>query len=393
MKTFALLILCLLYLAPTFEVLAQFRCTVVDPVSKHPSEPTFHVLTNAIRGQDITIPVVFHVLWHTSYENVSEEALLEQLNVLNQDFRRTNPDASNTPVDLLGIAGGSNFQFCFADLDPWGNPTNGITRTYTDTVLWLDTWVGNDNIFNDETGGVDPWDQLHYLNIYVFNRSHFAGTASTPQNHGYGYDGVAIKWSHAADANRTLTHEVGHYFGLHHVQGGTAFEVSCGDDYVDDTPLQTFHYDCPTYPFYSCGNTSISDLFMNYMDYSPSECKNMFTVGQVERMVAQFEQYRTSFLEVNGCFSVGFEDLVDRPKKFNLSPNPTNGMLNVSLLAHSHRVSFKLIDAAGRTEMMRAASNFETMITFDVSSLSAGMYLVQALEDDVVIGQERLVVY
>ena len=38
----------------------------------------------------ITIPVVFHVLWKDSVENISDERIYSQLDVLNTDFRALN---------------------------------------------------------------------------------------------------------------------------------------------------------------------------------------------------------------------------------------------------------------------------------------------------------------
>lgn len=392
MRTLTYALLSLPLLGAELDASAQFRCTVVDPAGEQSVGPTTFNTSAAFRGQDITIPVVFHVLWHTNAENVSDAALLEQLNVLNQDFRRTNPDATNTPADLLGITAGSNFQFCFADFDPWGNPTNGITRTYTDTVLWLDTWFGNDNIFDDATGGVDPWDQHHYLNVYVFNRSYFLGTASQPPSHGGGHDGVSIDYVEAAGGTRTLTHEVGHYFGLSHVQGGTSGEVSCGDDHVDDTPLQTFHYNCPTYPTYSCGNTTASDLFMNYMDYSPSSCKNMFTQGQCDRMLAQFEQYRSSFLEVMGCSFVGVGEIA-APTGLQLSPNPASENVSLTLTQIPAPGTWILvIGIDGRTRCMYETTGVQHNMFIDVSMLSTGVYVVLLVDKAAVLSTERLVI-
>ena len=76
----------------------------------HMSKPDFFTKRNISRlngviEEDtvITIPVVFHIL-HKSDEdegvgrNISDADILAQLEVLNEDFRRTNPDAINTPT-------------------------------------------------------------------------------------------------------------------------------------------------------------------------------------------------------------------------------------------------------------------------------------------------------
>ena len=41
----------------------------------------------------ITVPVVVHVVWNTSAENISDQQIFSQIDVLNADYRRTNVDA------------------------------------------------------------------------------------------------------------------------------------------------------------------------------------------------------------------------------------------------------------------------------------------------------------
>src|SRR5690606_32592405 len=49
-----------------------------------------------IDGSIITIPVVVHVIYSNSNENISDAQILSQIQVLNDDFRRMNSDANNT---------------------------------------------------------------------------------------------------------------------------------------------------------------------------------------------------------------------------------------------------------------------------------------------------------
>ena len=348
MRILFYLLLCIVQVGVTLNASAQFRCMVVGADAEAWNGPTTPSSSAANRGQDITIPVVMHVIWHTAVENVPESALLQQLEVLS---------------------------------------------TFTDTVMFMDTWLGNTHMFHANTGGMDPWDQEHYLNVYVVNRSYFLGTASSPSSHGNANDGVAIDYPEAAGATRSLTHEVGHYFGLRHVFGGTFGEQSCGNDGVDDTPLQTFHYNCPTYPFYSCGNTTIGDLSMNYMDYSPSSCKNMFTQGQVDLMNAQFLQFRSSFLEVNGCSYVGAEELAAATEAPRLAPNPANGTVQIWFPIQPSATTIRLLDTAGRECLIHDVANRQASASINISTLHAGVYIVQILDEHIVLGQQRLVVH
>ena len=49
----------------------------------------------------VTIPVVFHVLYNTDAENISEAQIMSQLDILNEDFRRLNVAISRAKRKLI----------------------------------------------------------------------------------------------------------------------------------------------------------------------------------------------------------------------------------------------------------------------------------------------------
>lgn len=81
----------------------------------------------------ITIPVVVHIVYNTMQPagNITDAQVISKINVLNEDFRRLNADAVNTPSVFSGVAADVEIEFCLASEDPNGLPTNGITRTHT----------------------------------------------------------------------------------------------------------------------------------------------------------------------------------------------------------------------------------------------------------------------
>ena len=83
------------------------------------------------RRKLITIPVVVHVVYKTDEENISDEQIQSQIDVLNKDYRATNPDRDDVPDPWTGLAADPNIQFALATKDPDGKATNGITRTQT----------------------------------------------------------------------------------------------------------------------------------------------------------------------------------------------------------------------------------------------------------------------
>jgi hypothetical protein len=253
----------------------------------------------------ITIPVVVHIVYRTAAQNISDAQVQSQIQVLNEDFRRLNADAVNTPSLFQSVAADAEIQFCLATRDPLGNPTNGITRTQTTKTSFS---VYTDDVKYSSQGGKDAWPTDQYLNIWVCNLGgSVLGYAQFPNGGPAATDGVVIDYRYfgrggSAQApynkGRTATHEVGHWLNLRHIWG----DAQCGDDYVNDTPVQRGpNYGCPTFPKPSCGNTS--DMFMNYMDYTDDACMNLFSQGQKTRMRAVLAPngFRTGLTSSLGC--------------------------------------------------------------------------------------------
>jgi hypothetical protein len=250
-----------------------------------------------------TIPVVVHVVYRTTQENISDAQILSQIDVLNEDFRRLNADATNLPASFQNVAGDAQIEFCLATRDPQGNPTNGITRTQT-TVT---SWGLNDAMKNDNSGGKSPWPQNSYLNIWVCNLGSGLLGYAYPPGAPASVDGVVIGFRYFGrtgtlqapyNRGRTATHEVGHWLNLEHIWGDD--NGSCnGSDLVADTPNQAdAYYNCPSHPQISCGS---EDMFMNYMDYVDDACMNTFTQGQSTRMRAVMSGFRASLQNSQGC--------------------------------------------------------------------------------------------
>ena len=100
---------------------------------------------------------------------------------------------------------------------------------------------------------------------------------------------------------------MGHHLSLFHTFYGTdecGAESNCANagDAVCDTP--------PTTKNLSCNTPDCPDAILeNYMDYTPQECKDMFTQGQSNRMRACLESSRSSLLESLGGLPVTERDL------------------------------------------------------------------------------------
>lgn len=248
-----------------------------------------------------TIPVVFHVLYNNSTQNVPNSAIYAQLETLNKDFRRRNADTS-TPRALFNSVGDDvEIEFCLAKRDPLNNSVVGITRKFSNQAEWNPDSETN-AMKSATTGGTPAWNTNDYLNVWIVNLSSSSGGSTAGYAylgnsgiHGSSIDGIVLDYSIGfGGGSRTLTHEVGHYLGLRHTWGNNA---SCNsDDGFADTPNSSG-------PKFGCDLNSAScnstDMIENYMDYA--NCSNMFTVQQAQFMRSVLTNFRTSLLSSDGC--------------------------------------------------------------------------------------------
>ena len=253
------------------------------------------------------IPVVVHVVWKTAVQNIPDTAIYTQIQRLNEDYRRINPDSGNTISTFKSIVGDSRIEFRLAVRDPNGNCTNGIVRKQTTTT----SFSTNDNVKKTANGGDDPWPTGSYLNLWSANLSggvlgyaQFPGGAAATDGvvilySAFGQKGVA---SAPYDLGRTATHEVGHWLNLYHTfQGGCTGTTSTtcgtqGDKCCDTPPVSASNFGCPAPSTNSCNETYLPrvDMTQNYMDYTDDACMNAFTFDQIARMQACMSTTRNS---------------------------------------------------------------------------------------------------
>lgn len=235
-------------------------------------------------GENIVIPLVFHILHDDGAENISDEQIFDQMRILNEDYNKLNPDTASVIPEFKDIIADVGVTFRLATLDPDGNCTNGIIRYKT-----LETYDAGEGV---KGGRAWPTDQ--YLNIYT--ATYIGGAA------GYAYlpataafmgdrDGIMILHNYVGsigtgnlNRSRALTHEIGHWANLNHPWGGSnnpTLPDNCNsDDNVADTP-NTIGWDRCDLSGATCGSL---DNVQNFMDYS--YCSNMFTEGQADRLIA-----------------------------------------------------------------------------------------------------------
>lgn len=300
-------------------------------------------LGNAARTGPYTVPVIIHVIYNNASIAVSNNSpnipygqAVSQIRVLNEDYRKTNPDFStNVRAVFQSKAGTMDITFVPATKDPNGNwlVEPGVERINGEARFNKESWSVNEcnSILKPQT----YWDPQKYFNIWVvkfsgINDTGLFGYAQFPSiSPAWGTtpgadntDGVVLNWRATGsnydamgnplstpyvstsnlicsncDKGRTATHEVGHWLGLRHIWGdtdGSGCSNPNSNDYCTDTPYQNGPTStgpcgspntCPTLePEY--GNADVVDQRENYMDYSSDGCMGMFTTQQVARMEA-----------------------------------------------------------------------------------------------------------
>ncbi len=282
------------------------------------SAKTLRALLRSTQAEQQTIykiPVVFHVIHDGSNvgfgTNISDEKIFEQVRILNEDFRRTNSDATETLSEFVDVAADTQIEFVLAKQDPEGLPTNGIVRTRGSK----DAYASNEEQL---LMSQSYWPHNDYLNIYVTDISgNFLGYAQFPFSNLPGIapelenyqltDGLVLDYVWVGNNTatggefdsygRTATHEIGHWLGLRHTWGDVN---NCSlDDFCEDTPEESRSAsDCELNKS-SCGSV---DMVQNYMNYAYDVCMNLFTTCQRERMrtVLELSPRRKSLLTSHG---------------------------------------------------------------------------------------------
>ena len=287
---------------------------------------------NDVKAELYRIPVVVHVVHRgeavNTGSNISDAQIQSAINAMNQQFNGT-----------LGSSVNANIEFVLASRDPNCNTTTGIVRVdgrsvsnYTDYGMIINGYVNANEL---AVKNLSRWPTSDYYNIWVVPEINdngglagIQGFAYFPHSNNASYDGAVLLHNATGyDPNGTLgynlksytsrnsviTHEMGHAFGLYHTFEGDdgnndgiadqcPVNTSCssqGDMVCDTDPHRRSLSNCPT-GVNACTGNSINDIVKNYMDYSSDVCQDRFTSGQVARMRAAIEVYRSSLLVSHG---------------------------------------------------------------------------------------------
>jgi Pregnancy-associated plasma protein-A/Secretion system C-terminal sorting domain len=413
----ALLITSFLHAQTTFNVSPCFHDELVHyqdaatPGFREALNRTYQaVLSNKntlqTRGDEVyTIKVVFHVVYKTDEENISDQRLKDQIAVLNENYRRKNLDTANTRSIFKPLAADAKIEF----------KLDRVIRIKT-TALFKPNLLSQTNQIPNQVkqtaeGGSDAIDPDRYLNIWICRiepmellglplgavlgfayppagLSHWPTGANAPTKN---LDGVVVDYRTAGKAGlsyeypgleeplslqgRTMVHEVGHYLGLRHIWGDNSLlgiSPNCdGEDGVTDTPKASnqSQFDCDQTKN-SCADSpnDYPDMIENFMDYSNESCQNMFTFGQVGIMRAVLEGPRK--LLISDALS---KTETATQFKASISPNPTEGGIFFDW-NENQPYQLTVSDAIGKVIQSTKGSNSQNL---NLTAYSNGLYFFE----------------
>ncbi len=370
--------------------------------------------------KDVILPVVFHILHPADEDSITEQQVYAQLAGLNRDFG-TPPLVMEHPAleqeKFIDRMDQVSIQFCLPELK--GNIKDSLAINFHTTQRA--EWGMDDAMKDPMQGGVAPWDAHKFINVWVVNLADsVSGYAQLPGGPA-ATDGIVIDWAffgvldsaNADVSNRTLTHLIGNWLGLHSLWG----ESRCADDLVLDTPIHNApNHGCPGYKHYStCGTYQdpIIEMSMNFMDSSSDECLQFFTIGQKYRLHSFLSPGgpRAQLLTTKTDCTLPDSIQQDQPVivqrslvhpttqaslgNIRVFPNPTKGMLTVAFEQVTRTSvanwSMQILNSQGQ-QVLYLPTIDQPTVTVHTRDWGSGIYFLSIQAGQSIIYTESIVV-
>lgn len=277
----------------------------------------------------ICIPIVVHNVYKLPEQKVDLSTVLAQIKSINTDFNANNSDVEKVDPQFKPLVANIAFRFFLIDKDLAGNDFEGINYLQSDVDTFRMNQYPNVKL---QLTGIKPWKPNEYINIWVCNlEAGISGYASYPTAFS-NEDGIVIHYQNFGKGSpnlkpplhlgRTLTHELGHYFGLKHLYGDEQ-KICLEDDGLADTPLTNRSYTgCPQINknLNLCNDPySKQDMVQNFMNQTNDDCMHMFTHNQKTLMQYHLMHNRKGLVHQNCFITTNIFDL-DASIQFKAKP-------------------------------------------------------------------------
>ena len=273
---------------------------------------------NAANDTLYTLPVVVHVI-HTgspigSVDNPADSLIMAMIQGLNNAWRKNGSMYGG--VDM-------RIQFALAKRGPDCSISGGINRVDGSSISnYVSGGITNFNAAGSAAEQavkkLSRWPNTDYINIWIVNKINGSsvfpgGYAYFPEYNSAITDGLVLLSGVVNGTNKTIAHEMGHYFNLYHTFYDDAAETTCAansdcaaeGDRICDTEPCLLKYNCSD-NFNSCTGSiyTTSDIahgytvLNNYMGYT--DCQWMFTQGQKDRARDALLTFRNGLISSGG---------------------------------------------------------------------------------------------
>ncbi|MEG0926587.1 MULTISPECIES: zinc-dependent metalloprotease [Chryseobacterium] len=282
-------------------------------------------------GEVYEIPVVVHVIESKAAANanlsLTDQEITDWIDRANKMYATTY--GNGFYPEGPGIDGGNvmPFKLVLAKRSPTCTATNGIVRYNGSPIPQYDAsgvkqGSGGSGASDADIKALAPhWPEGSYFNIYVIigfngqqlNSGGLMGYARFPETYDYFYESFMKVATIKNSNDTTLTHELGHAFGLYHTFQGGNYTVTSGNagycppaqtdctidnDRVCDTEVSgAAFYQNPApanTAINPCTGVNYQGVQYNIMNYSNTERK--FTAGQRERAIMLMMENRKNLL-------------------------------------------------------------------------------------------------
>jgi hypothetical protein len=353
------------------------------------------------------LPVVFHIMYKDEHDVISTDMIIAQLDALNRDFGKpiiNKEKIASNHQQFMQLATNPNIQFCLAQSDPDGNETPGIIYHR----LFNESWSLSDSIFNPFEGGIAPWDNERYINIWVAKmQPDIYGYAQNPGGYKEN-DGIVIDKSafgvqteqnmhYGHNEGKLLTHLMGNYLGLTSIWG----DFPCGDDHLWDTPV----HNAPNFGYLGPGQVSSCELYghnlemtENFMDSTPDSIRYMFTPLQVNRMHATLSESGTrAGLSKNGVkmqcdyrnkpeLTIPERDAktIQSGIKIEIFPNPAVDLLCIRVFSDDNsKLDLQVFNSIGM--LIHKQNVIYDQVVINLNEWSSGSYFFKFTKENKII--------